>query len=207
MVALTDLAIGIECVALAALVASDRLPARAALRGPLLAFLAATASASLTGAALHGLTTDPADPRRRALWRWSLASIGIGGLTAWWLGARIALRPSAARLVEGVAVIAHVPYVAHVISGDRPFRVAIASYVPGALFLGAAFASRVREPSSRGPALTGLTGLGVTFAAAGVQQARLGLGRSFDHNALFHTLQAVGVGLLFAAGRRLGPRT
>ena len=205
MVALTDLAIGVECAALAALVASDRLPERNGLRGPLLAFLVATASASLTGAALHGLTTDRADPRRRILWRWSLASIGIGGLSSWWLGARIALRPAEARVVEGIATLAHVPYVAHVVGGDRPFRVAIASYVPGALFLGAALASRLGEPSSRSPAIVGLTGIGVTFAAAGVQLARIGLGRSFDHNAVFHTLQAIGIGLLFAAARRLRP--
>ena len=207
MVALTDLAIGVECVALAALVLTERLPARSGLRGPLLAFLGATASASLTGAALHGLTTDRADLRRRALWRWSLASIGIGGLSSWWLGARIGLRPASARVVEVVATLAHVPYVAHVVSGDRPFRVAIASYVPGALFLGAALASRLGERSSRGPAAIGLAGLGVTFAAAGVQQARVGLGRSFDHNALFHTLQAIGIAFLFAAGRRLRSRS
>ena len=206
MVALTDLAIGLECVALAGLVASDRLRAPAGLRGPLLAFLLATASASLGGAALHGLTTDHADPRRRALWRWSLASIGVGGLSSWWLGARIGLRPWPARVVEGVAVAAHIPYLADVVSDDRPFRVAIASYVPGALFLGAALASRLGERSSRGPAIVGLTGLGVTFAAAGVQQARIGVGRTFDHNALFHTLQALGVALLFAAARRLPPR-
>lgn len=206
MVAQTDLAIGIECLALATLVARDRLPAHAGLRGPLLVFLGATASASLTGAALHGLTTDRDDPRRQALWRWSLGSIGIGALSSWALGARIALRPDRARVVESVAAVAHLPYLVYVGSGDRPFRVAIASYVPGALFLGAALASRVGEPASRGPAVVGLTGLAVTFAAAGVQTARIGVSRRFDHNALFHTLQAIGTALLVAAGRRLRPR-
>ena len=38
-----------------------------------------------------------------------------------------------------------------------------------------------------------------TFAAAGVQVGRIGLTRRFDHNALYHTLQAIGVAVFYRA--------
>ena len=198
-VAWTDFALGVEAAVFAVLIARQEPPRDAAIKGPLVTFFAATAAASLAGAALHGLTTEKADPRRWVLWRFALLSIGVASLSSWFLGARLALTSAASRTVTRLATIAHVPYAAAVLTRDPPFAVAIASYVPGALFLGGSLASRLRDRRHRRSAATALGALLITFAAAGVQVGRIGLTRRFDHNALYHTLQAIGVAVFYRA--------
>jgi hypothetical protein len=53
-------------------------------------------------------------------------------------------------------------------------------------------------------ALAGAGGMTLTFAAALVQQRRVALHRVyFNHNALYHAIQAVAIGLLFWSARQL----
>lgn len=203
VVALTDFALGVEAAVLGMRLARRRSGRTSPLRGPLVTFFAATAIASTAGAALHGLTTDRSDPRRRALWRVSLGAIGLAALSSWWLAARLALGRRGSRIVTRGATILHVPYFAAVLGTDRPFRFAITSYLPGAFALGGALALRLRDPRRRPTAAIALGALGVTFAAAGVQVARIGLTRRFDHNALYHSLQALGVALFYRASTGL----
>lgn len=203
MVALTDLALGVEAAVCTLIVARDRRRHGSRLWAPIVTFFGATAAASLTGAALHGLTADRADPRRRALWRASLGAIGLAAVSSWWLGARLALARGAGAAVTHLAILAHLPYAALVAGSDAPFRVAVAAYVPGALFLGGSLLARLRDRPSRGPAALALTALGVTFAAAGVQVRGIGVSRRFDHNALYHSLQAIGVALFLGAAQGL----
>ena len=203
VVALTDLALGIEAVAFAAALAVGGRGHPSRLRGPLVVSFAATAVASLTGAALHGLFAERTDPRRRALWRTSLASIGTAALASWWLGARLSLGTRAGAVVSAVATIAHVPYLVSVLSGDRPFFVAILAYLPGVAFLSGALLAHRRDPLGRVDADTALAAIGVTVTAAVVQVRGVGLGPRFDHNALYHSLQALGTGLFFLAAQGL----
>ena len=80
---------------------------------------------------------------------------------------------------------------------------AIATYLPGALALGAGLASRLRDPVTRGAAAIALAGLGLTFGAAAVQVRRIALHpRLFDHNATYHAIQAIAVACFYAAARR-----
>ena len=190
--AATDALVALESAWFGIRLARDR-RAGGPLRTPFVAFFGATAVASGTGAILHGLTNDAADPRRRALWRTSLASIGVAAVSSWIVAARLA-KPADQGL-EGVAALAHAPYFILVATSDRPFKVAVGCYLPAAVALGAALVSRLAHADDRGSAALGLAGIGVTFAAAGVQVRRIGLGRAFDHNALYHTLQAVGIAL------------
>jgi hypothetical protein len=193
-VALTDALIALESTAFAVHLAGHRL-GRDALRGPFVLFFGATAAASTAGAILHGMTVDRSDPRRSALWRTSLASIGVAALSAWSLALRLA-RPTRHRGPEAVAAAAHVPYLLYVTRRDAPYLVAIVSYLPAALVLGGVLTSRLADPEERAPATLALAGLGVTFVAAGVQVGRVGLGPRFDHNALYHSLQAIGMAFL-----------
>jgi hypothetical protein len=199
-VALTDALIAIESTVAAYRIAHT-VSARRSLRTPFVAFFAATAAASMSGAILHGMAADRSDGRRRGLWRLSLASIGGAALSAWSLAARLG-RPGRHHGPELVAAAAHVPYLIVVTSRDVPYIVAVAGYVPAALALGGVLAARVGDPVDGPPARFALAGLGVTFVAAGVQVRGIGLGPRFDHNALYHTLQAAGLGLLYrsAAG-------
>jgi hypothetical protein len=202
-VALTDLALGIEAAVFAVVLARQQPGRGARLHAPLVASMAATAVAALTGAGLHGLTTDRTDPRRRFLWRTSLAAIGLAALSSWSLGARLILTSAATRLVESVAAVLHLPYLAAAVTGDRPYRLAVAAYLPGSTFLAGALAVRLRRGPDRGASGLGLLGMLVTFTAAAVQVGRVGIGPRFDHNALYHSLQALGIALLYAAGRGL----
>lgn len=197
---MTDLALGVEAASFAVLLARDDVGRGSPIRRPFITFFVSTAVASFAGAALHGLLADRSDPRRRALWRGSLASIGIASLSSWWLGARLALADRAT-LVIRLATWIHVPYLVAVLRVDRPFWFAIVSYVPGAMFLTATLVSRLRDPRDRGPSATALVALVVTFAAALVQVGRVGVHRRFDHNAVYHSLQSVGVAMLFGAAR------
>jgi len=208
-VALTDLAIGVEAGAFA--IALARAGRGAAIRGAreaairrwFVVFFAATSVAAIAGAALHGLLPDRDGPARRRLWRVSLGSIGVAGLSAWCLGALLALPRAAALHVRRLAVVAHAAYLVGLARTNPPYAVAIATYLPGALALGAALVRRLRDPVARGAAGLALAGLGLTFGAAAVQLRRIAIHpRLFDHNATYHTIQAIAVACFYAAARR-----
>ena len=208
-VALTDLAIGVEAGAFAiALARAGRGTAVRSAREPAIrrwfvAFFAATSVAAIAGAALHGLLPDGDGPARRRLWRTSLGSIGVAGLSAWCLGALLALPRGAALRVRRLAVVAHAAYLAGLARTNPPYAVAVATYLPGALALGAALVSRLRDPVTRRAAALALAGLGLTFGAAAVQVRRIAVHpRLFDHNATYHSIQAIAVAAFYAAARR-----
>src|SRR2546422_827392 len=76
-------------------------------------------------------------------------------------------------------------------------------FVPAAVFLlvvlSVAYA-RARERRI----LVAIAGLGLMFIAAAVQQARIALHPTyFNHNALYHLIQAVALWLFFLGSRRL----
>jgi hypothetical protein len=83
------------------------------------------------------------------------------------------------------------------------FLVAIVSYAPAALFLLIAFGLVYRQ--CHGPyLLAGVAGLALTFIAAAVQQAGIGLhSHYFDHNAFYHLIQGAALFLIFWAARGL----
>lgn len=210
-VALTDLAIGLEAAAFAVLgeVARRRTrgprPAGAVVESArwFTVFFASTSVAALAGAALHGLVpaAAPGSARRR-LWRVSLGSIGVAGLSAWCLGAAIALPERPARRVRRMAILAHAAYLVALVRTSPPYYVAIATYLPGSLALGLALVSRIGDRTVRGPAVSALAGLGLTFAAATAQLRRIAVHpRLFDHNATYHTIQAVALVCFFRAAR------
>ncbi len=209
VVALTDLAIGIEAGAFAIALArtgaksGDGSPVTDAIRRWFVVFFGATSLAAVAGAALHGLLPSGDAPARRRLWRVSLGSIGVAGLSAWCLGALLALPREAAGRVRRVAIVAHAGYLVALSRTHPPYVVAIATYLPGALALGAGLVSRLRDPLVGGAATIALTGLGLTFGAAAVQVRRIAIHpRLFDHNATYHTIQAVAIACFYAAARR-----
>jgi hypothetical protein len=210
-VALTDLAIGLESAAFArALVRQGARRPRPTGRAAesarwFVVFFASTSVAALAGAALHGLfSPNGTSPARRWLWRVSLGSIGVAGLSAWCLGATIALPREAAQRVRRAAMAVHVLYLLGLARTNPPYRIAIAVYLPGALALGAGLVRRLGDPVTRSASAIALTGLGMTFGAAAVQLRKIAVHpRLFDHNATYHTIQAIAVGCFFAAARKL----
>ena len=216
--ALTDALVGIEALALArslghrntgaAGLGSDGRAGRAGRAGAIedafVLFYTSTGVAALSGAALHGLFADRRHPVRRALWRLSLAAIGLSSLAAWRLGAWLALTGRSRARVEKATTGVHALYIGTVVLTSPPYAVAVASYVPGTMFLAWACTQRLDDPDERDGAALGLAGLGVTVAAAAIQVLRVRVGpRWLDSNTLYHLVQAGGLLVFHRAATRL----
>jgi hypothetical protein len=205
---LTDLALGLVAAMLALLLIGPGGQAagrRRAIRQAGATLLGATSAASLAGAALHGVATPGSRPRE-ALWRLSLASIGIASLAGWWLAAALAMRGVPARVVRAVSGAIHLAYLGLVVRASLPFRAAVAIYLPSAAAVLVALGLRLRDPSERRASAIGIASLGLTIIAATIQVRRIAIHpRWFDHNALYHVVQGFSVALLYAAIRGFAP--
>jgi hypothetical protein len=83
------------------------------------------------------------------------------------------------------------------------FGIAIAHYLPATLFLLFAFALLYGR-GRRSAMLAGVIGMVLTLVAAYVQQRRIAVHPVyFNHNALYHLVQAIALALLFMASRGL----
>jgi len=216
----TDLFVGIEALAFAIALARRHahgaaLDDRALERQRwLIASFAAIGSAALLGAAIHARVPVGDDPTRRRMWRLSLGLIAVGGWSAWRIGAATALSSRPRRRVARATTLAYGTYLATLTRTNPPFVVAIAAYVPGAIFLSAALATRLKQPAERRSIALALVGMGLTFVGALVQVGRIAIHpRLFDHNATYHAIQAVALACFFAAadgivrqGTRHAPR-
>lgn len=208
-VALTDLAIGLEAgafaIALARAASADKTRTARAIgaRRWFVVFFGATSVAAIVGAALHGLFADRASAARLRLWRLSLGSIGVAGLSAWCLAAILALPHAAGVRVRRLAGVAHAAYLVGLSRTNPPYAIAIGTYLPGAIALGAGLVTLLRRPGQRVAAAIALAGLGLTFGAAVAQLKRIAFHpRLFDHNATYHTIQALAIACFYAAARR-----
>jgi uncharacterized protein DUF6962 len=191
-VTLTDYLLALEAFAFAVLIA------RSATATPVarwfVIFFAATAAASLIGGTVHGFLTNSV-----VLWRLVLVSLGIVSAAAWAIGARLLFSDRVADVLTVAAWVEFLAYALLVISGADSFVVAVANYLPSTMFLLAGFfVSYQANPVA--PLALGLSGLLLTIVAAGVQQTRIALHPTyFNHNALYHLLQAIALLLIFRA--------
>lgn len=196
-VALTDLGLTIENAIFVGLLA--RLPtSETTARRWWMLFFAGLALAALLGFISHGFLADKDSSLHTAVWTTVLLAIGAVALAAWAIGAQ-QLWPDRAQRVTRAAILYSVLYAAVVLAGFRQFFLAIAFYLPATLFLLTALIVRHR----RNPATylrAGVIGLLLTLIAALVQQAGIALHRAhFDHNALYHLIQAVALLLVYRA--------
>jgi len=204
VVALTDYGLAVECAVFAGILWRGRRPLPY-LDGRFAAFFGATALAALVGGTFHGFTPDDQRLPGALLWRVTLLAIGLAATAAWQVGAGLLLSPSMARWVSLAATLTFVGYAAVVIFVTQRFSIAIANYLPAALFLLGAFGVAYRRTEAR-PALLGMVGLGLSILSSGLQQAGIGLHPVyFNHNALYHLLQAVAFILIFLGALSLAP--
>lgn len=202
-IALTDYVLALETGLFALLIARPRDGRQRARRRWFALFFGAAALASFAGGTTHGFFPNAATKGHAALWRVTLIAIGLGALAAWGIGARLRFTPPIARRVALVAGAEFAAYCAVVLFLTQRFRIAIVNYLPATLFLLAVFAGRYAALRER-PLLPGIAGIALTFAAAGIQQGEVALHpRYFDHNALYHLVQALAFALFFASARWL----
>ncbi len=201
-VTLTDFGLALECGGFAAWLAWRHAPA-APLRLAFIGFFAAVALAALLGGITHGFLPDEQARLYRVVWLSTLIAIGAAALASWAIGARLIFSDRTANRVTAFAALLFAAYVAAVVFVSRSFAVAIAHYLPAAAFLLFAFAYAWRRRRS-GFLAAGIAGVALTFVAAAVQQGRIGLHPLyFNHNALYHLIQALALLLIFLAARGL----
>lgn len=200
-VALTDYLLTAECAVLSWLIC--RLPAGSGLRVPFALFFAASAAAALAGGTVHGFFLDGGSGSAVVLWRTALLALGVSAYCGWVIGARLLLSPPAARRVHAAAAAGWVAYAVVVVTTIDRFWVAIANYAPAVLFLALGLAAAYRRRPAR-PLAMGLVGLGLTVVAALVQRLHVAVHPVFfNHNALYHLIQAAAFLLIFSAARYL----
>ncbi len=200
-VTLTDYAITLECAVFVALLLRQGRPG--ALRTWFALFFAAIGAGALAGGTVHGFFLDPASTGQRLLWPATLLALGVAAIAAWAAGLRLQF-PALPAWGAGVALgVAFLAYAALVLGGRQDFGLVIAFYLPAAVFLFGVLGLRWLRRRDRAAGL-GLAGLGLTFVASAVQRAHIGIHpRFFNHNALYHLIQAVGLLLLFLCARAL----
>jgi len=198
-VTLTDYALALECAVF--FVVAVRWHGHGDLRRWWAAFFATIGLAALIGGTAHGYFPDETIGVGRLLWLGTLLTLGLTSVAAWSIGSHLALGRDAGAFLRGTAVAVLAVYAIVVTFVTRAFLAAIVMYLPATLFLLGALVSRYRRAPGTRLAL-GIAGLALTFAAAVIQQLRIGVHPVwFDHNALYHAVQAVALLLLFIAAR------
>ena len=192
-VALTDYALALECTVFAYLLQ----------RKEHALFFGSAAIASLAGGTVHGFFLDDRTLGNAVLWRITLIAIGVTAASAWAIGARVLFPGPTARRISIAAAAAFAAYCVVTVFITQEFRAAVVFYLPAVMFLLVALSVAYARARERG-ILVAVAGLGLMFIAAAVQQAKIALHpRYFNHNALYHLIQALALWLLFLGLRRL----
>ena len=199
-VTLTDYALAVETLIFAYLLLRRTAANEAARNWLAVLFLSLTAAAAL-GGTTHGFFADEASPGYRILWPLTMISIGFAAMAGWGFGSAVMFGARTARMVGILAGIGLAVYCGVVLFVSEDYLVAIVTYLPASLILMAAFGRafhRTRSPS----AIIGVVGIVLTFVAAAVQQAGISIHPTyFNHNALYHVIQGIGLLLVFLGGR------
>ncbi|MGH7408224.1 MAG: DUF6962 family protein [Candidatus Methylomirabilales bacterium] len=199
-VTLTDYGLAIEC-ALFTYLLYRRGGRPQPLRTWFAVFFGSASVASLTGGTVHGFFLDVKTVGYAILWPATLVAIGVTALSTWAIGARIQFSAGVARGISIGAAVGFAGYCVVVLFVAQTFRIAVLNYLPAAIFLLGVLTiayARVRERE----VLVGMGGLVLIFVAAGVQQGGVALHPVyFNHNALFHLIQAVALFMLFWGAR------
>jgi Family of unknown function (DUF6962) len=201
-VTLTDYALAIECALFASLIYFRGDPATP-LRPRFALLFAAISIATFTGGTVHGFFPDPETLGYRILWTATLIAAGLAAFATWAIGARLWLSEKAERRLFTLALTEFLAYAATVLFVSQEFWIAIVNYLPPTLFLLIVFYELHRHMKIR-ELQVGTIGWVLTFVAAAVQQGRIALDPVyFNHNSLYHVIQAIALFLIFWGARWL----
>lgn len=166
-------------------------------------FFAVVGLASLIGGTVHGYYHEESSWEFQILWRLGLVVLGTGSYFSWLIGAELLLQGSGQKYIGQCALACLLLYSTFVLFWDQHFMFAILNYLPATFFLLLAFLLQIRTGDKRS-ALFGSSSVLTTLVAAAIQQLQIALHPTyFNHNALYHLLQAVALALLLVAFRGL----
>ena len=199
-VTLTDYALAVECAVLCVLLRRTTVAdSRPRIWWGLL--FASVGVGSLLGGTAHGFFPDQRSHGYVALWTGTLLALGVTSVAMWIAGANAGLSDPARLWIARASAVMFAAYTFVVLFVSTRFVVAIAAYLPAAVFLLAIFVMVGRQGQR---STYGIVGIGLSFVAAAVQQMRIALHPTyFNHNALYHLIQGVGLALLFVGARQL----
>jgi hypothetical protein len=202
-VTLTDYALALESGFFAYLLSYRIAGQREPLRKWFVLFFGAGALAAFAGGTVHGFYLDEQTPGYRILWPATLLAIGLAALSTWSIAARVQFSERVARWISLLAVLEFFAYSFVILFIAQNFAVAVANYLPAAVFLLVVLAAHYRRERVE-PMRIGLFGLVLSFLAAAIQQCGIGLHPVyFSNNALYHVIQAVALFMIFWAARWL----
>lgn len=204
-VTLTDFALALECAVFCAL--ATRWPAEdPRMRRSWVILFGSVGIGSLFGGLVHGWFSGSTNWGYALLWAATLLFLGITSTAMWMIGSYVLLDEEKGTLVRRAAIALLTIYATVVLFVSQRFLVAIAMYLPATIFILVAFVLECRRSSDRF-LLPAIIGLSLTFVAAAVQQLGIDIHPVyFNHNALYHAIQAVGLLLLFLGARVLTQR-
>ena len=161
--------------------------------------LALTAASALIGGSYHGFAPNFSAPMAAAWWRLTLLTINAmsAAMALSWMHEVISA--SRHRLMM-IAIAVKFLVFAFAVVARPQFVVAIADY--GSILLLWLIATFILRRSWRGWMQAALA---LSALAAGVQQARWSPATSFNHNDLYHVIQAFALAAFYRAGTRFGP--
>lgn len=192
---LTDYLLALECAWFVWALARWKTPGF--VRSAFMALFASVAAAAIFGGTVHGFFPDAEGLGSRILWTATMLSIGITAAAMVAVAVRLGFGAKTTDKLPPLLALCVAVYAAVVLFVSQDFVVAIAAYLPAALFLLGVFLRdwlRHRGPGSA----AGILGVLLALIAALVQQLGIGLHPTyFDHNAVYHVIQAVALYLLF----------
>ena len=192
---ITDYLLAVQCTWIAW--ALTRRLAPSLRRSAFVAVFASVAAAAIFGGTVHGFLPDENAAASRFLWTTTMLSIGVTAGAMLLVGIELSSGERSARRRLPVVVGALVGYSLVIVFVRQEFWVAIAAYLPAALYLLAVFL-RMRLRDGSAAAGVGAAGIGVTLVGAVVQQAGVAVHPvHFDHNAVYHVIQGLALYLLF----------
>jgi len=152
---------------------------------------------AFTGGTVHAFFLDESTLGHRFLWPFTLILIGITGWSCWLIGGSFWLSMKTNNfLLKGTLGLLAI-YMFGVLFFTQKFWIAICFYLPASIFL---LLSTViaHKRYNKLHFLWMMAGIIVTFVAAGIQQAKLGIHEiHFNHNAVYHIIQAIGLTFIF----------
>jgi hypothetical protein len=200
-VTLTDYGLAIECIVFTYLLYYHKGDRQQPLRIWSSLFFGSLGMAAFTGGTVHGFFLDTRTTGHAILWPLTLLAIGATALAAWSIGAWLLFSKAVAHWISTLATVGFIGYSVIVLSVTQAFWIAVINYLPAAFFLLIAFSLMYKRFRAK-PLLIGLMGLVLTFVAAGVQQGKVVLHPVyFNHNALYHLIQAVALFMIFWSTR------
>lgn len=163
----------------------------------------ATGVAAVLGGTSHGYAPVIDKQTHGLVWRLTYVTVGVANFCILY-GAALAAVPRRFFRAAVAVLLARMLAVAAGLIVVAQFRFVLYDYaitLVGLLALAAALGAQ-RQPGARWI----VAGVAASTIGAVVQLTRIGQGQVFNHNDLFHVVQAIGIALYARGGRELGTR-